>query len=1006
MKLHRLELQAFGPFRDRQLVDFDAFDADGLFLISGRTGAGKSSILDGVCYSLYGTAPRYDGGDRGLRSDHAEPDEPTEASLEFTAQGRRWRVTRTPEYQRPKARGAGMTTQKSTVLLEEQVADAWVGRATKYREAADLLDEILGLNRDQFQQVILLAQNRFAKFLLAGNDDRQALLRTLFGSRRYEEYEAAFEERRRDAQRDLADDDATLKAQLAHAEALVAENDLHGSATADAEPATDDGATATTSTVDRLAVVERAVPRAGYRADESLRRRTVAQSAHDDALAAFGARSALRKAQEARLASRAALAVLEESAPKITADRVRLARARAAETLRATIEAAARLRAVADDAARAEQSARDERTAAGEADADTTTLRSLADDLAGDLAVWTQALDVERALSDLEAARKRADDTAAALAVERAALEEAQVARADRLQQLEAELAQAEAAAPPLEPARAALTAAARRQEAGREAERLAPLAQAADAAHLAAVTVRDRATAEVRTLLQRRLAGYAGELAQGLEPDAPCAVCGSTDHPHPAPPAADPVTDDDVAAAEAAVDAANAHVARASEQARTARAAHHDAAARAGGGALADLEADHAAAALLVEAATVADAVISRAKVELADLRAADAVAAEQREALTRRLVEITTAAATVAQEEASARATVSAARGGYDTVAARIAAAGRRRDLARRLADAADDHARLAQASLAADADLDERLATTEFDDAASATAALIDSTAQAALDDGIRRHEVALATERDRLLALETELAGAPEELVDLTEAAEAASAARDAWNLAVSTAARDAQISTLLADAVRRAAAAHQAVGARSSEYEIISGLANAISGRTDSRMDLETFVLAAELEEIVEAANLRLDAMSLGRYRLQHTDAVGARRVASGLGLTVLDAYTGQARPPQSLSGGETFLASLALALGLAQVVTARSGGVRLDTLFIDEGFGSLDSETLELAMRTLDELRQGGRTVGLISHVEAMKEQLPAQLVVEATRQGPSVIRQDAAIPA
>lgn len=160
------------------------------------------------------------------------------------------------------------------------------------------------------------------------------------------------------------------------------------------------------------------------------------------------------------------------------------------------------------------------------------------------------------------------------------------------------------------------------------------------------------------------------------------------------------------------------------------------------------------------------------------------------------------------------------------------------------------------------------------------------------------------------------------------------------------------------------------------------------------------MDLETFVLAAELEEIVSAANLRLDEMSSGRYRLQHSDAVAVRNGASGLGLEVLDAYTGRTRPPQSLSGGETFLASLALALGLAEVVTARAGGIRLDTLFVDEGFGSLDAETLDLAMRTLDELRQGGRTVGVISHVEAMKEQLPAQLRVEATASGPSVIRQ------
>jgi len=141
-------------------------------------------------------------------------------------------------------------------------------------------------------------------------------------------------------------------------------------------------------------------------------------------------------------------------------------------------------------------------------------------------------------------------------------------------------------------------------------------------------------------------------------------------------------------------------------------------------------------------------------------------------------------------------------------------------------------------------------------------------------------------------------------------------------------------------------------------------------------------------------------------MSSGRYTLRHSDATQARGAASGLSIEVLDAHTGRLRSPQSLSGGETFLASLALALGLAEVVTSRAGGIRLDTLFIDEGFGSLDPETLELAMRTLDELRAGGRVVGVISHVEAMKDQIPAQLVVEATPEGPSVVRQEALSPA
>ena len=190
------------------------------------------------------------------------------------------------------------------------------------------------------------------------------------------------------------------------------------------------------------------------------------------------------------------------------------------------------------------------------------------------------------------------------------------------------------------------------------------------------------------------------------------------------------------------------------------------------------------------------------------------------------------------------------------------------------------------------------------------------------------------------------------------------------------------------------------AEHAASAGQAADHEILQNLADTLAGRgaNTRKMTLETFVLAAELEEIVRAANRRLDDMSTGRYQLQHSDALAARGAASGLGIVVFDAFTGQTRPAQSLSGGETFLSSLALALGLAEVVTARAGGIRLDTLFIDEGFGSLDGDTLDIAMRTLDELRQGGRTVGVISHVDAMQEQIPAQLTVRATANGPSII--------
>ncbi|MFH8248872.1 AAA family ATPase [Microbacterium sp. B2969] len=989
MKLHRLELEAFGPFLERQTVDFDAFDAHGLFLIAGRTGAGKSSILDGICYALYGTAPRYDGSDRGLRSDHAAPHEPTEARLEFTAGGTRWRIARTPEYERPKARGEGMTPAKASVLLEERVGGEWTGRATKAREVGDLLDEIVGLNRDQFQQVILLAQNRFAEFLLARNDDRQALLRTLFGSRRYEEYEQAFEKRRRASHEAMMTDAATLDALLIQAETILVEEDLVG-AEADVEPP---------SAAGRLAAIERALPRATYRVDESVRRREEAEVAHDAALAAYGALSAQRKLQEERLAVRATYAALEQRETIVAADRVVLARARAAEAVRAPIEAARSARAAATAAGQAETVARSAWIAAGEENAEAPALRSLVDMLGGELAVAAHAAEAERTLPALLAARDEMDRLVAASEAALATLAAAHAERETRLAALEPQLAHARAAAPALIPAREAVAAARARLAAGREAADHARRVVEAERTHADALAAAGEATAVVRRLLQRRLDGYAGELAATLVDGEPCVVCGASEHPSPAAPNDEPVTDDAVATAEASAASAAAVAEAASARARDARAAHHEASARAGGVAVDELEAAVAAAESTLNAAIDAEAVVVGLEAAIADVRSAGVTAAAEREALTAGLTGVIEERAAAQQHEASAREAVAHARGEHASVAMRIDWMTRRRDLARALAEAAEESARRGAAAVDAEASRDEQIAAGVFAGVEDATLALLDEPRQVRLAAEIRAHEIALSTQRERLRVLETDLAGVPDEPIDLAPAAAAADAARDTRNTAVRSAARHAEVAGQLERAASRAALAHADSAGRAAEHDLIAGLANAVAGRTDSRMDLETFVLAAELEEIAAAANLRLDAMSSGRYRLRHTDVVGARRVASGLGLEILDAYTGQARTPQSLSGGETFLASLALALGLAEVVTARAGGVRLDTLFIDEGFGSLDADTLELAMRTLDELRQGGRTVGVISHVEAMKEQLPAQLLVEATPRGPSVVR-------
>jgi len=1004
VRLHRLELTGFGPFRETQTVDFEAFERDGIFLITGRTGAGKSSILDGVCFALYGSVPRYDSGDKRLRSDHCEPEDPTEVRLEFTVGDRRWRVTRAPDYQRPARRGGGLTTEPTRAELEELVAGQWVGRAAKPRDVGLLLDEVLGLNAQQFQQVILLAQNKFSRFLLASGGERQSLLRALFGTRRYEEYTREIGERSKQAQLEVDALGERARTLLDQAERLVSASDL--GAPADAADGGDD-ATGTEAPQDLAArrdAVERAVQRATYRLETASHQRIDAESTRAQAEAAHAAVVALAKSQAELARARDRLAALEDAAERIAEDRATLDEARVAEGLRAPLDAARRAESAATMTAAAAATADAAwQRAAEEAGFDPTAeLATIVEQLTGDLAVWTAALAHEAALPGHRDEREQAAAEVVRLEADVLALDAQRAAVPAELARLDTELAQAREQAALADPAKARRGEIAERLAAANEAEALVETRQAAERAHRDAAAAAAATAANVAALLQRRLDGYAGELATHLVDGQACAVCGATEHPHPAEPAAEPVTDELLADAEAARDAAATAERAASDAARIARERHAAAAGRAGGEGVDALQRRLADADAEVEAARRARAHRDTLASQRAQLVALAAEAEESRatlaESLTGARARVAALTATVEAESAA----VDDARGTYDTVAARVAHATSVRDAARAALRARDDHARAEDARAAAREDLDARLAASPFADAEAAATALRDPAVVTRLSAALAEHDAQLAATRARMLELELELAGAPEERVDTAESQAALSAADQARTAALEAEHAARSQVTALRDLGLQIDDAYAGIGVRADEAAAITRLADTLAGRAPNtmKMDLETFVLAAELEEIVAAANTRLADMSSGRYRLQHTDARAARGAASGLGLEILDGFTGQARPAQSLSGGETFLASLSLALGLAEVVTARAGGVRLDTLFVDEGFGSLDDDTLDLAMRTLDELRQGGRTVGVISHVAAMREQLPAQLAVEATPQGPSIISQ------
>ncbi|WP_285365115.1 SMC family ATPase [Microbacterium sp. LMC-P-041] len=995
MQLHLLEVEGFGPFRDRQVVDFDAFADDGIFLIAGRTGAGKSSILDAVCFALYGGVPRYEGGEKRLRSDHCEPDDVTEVVVEFSTPAGRYRVTRSPEYERPKKRGGGMTVQSAAVQLDTLVGGEWIGLAAKEREAAYELDEILQLSREQFLQVILLAQNRFSEFLLAGSRERQALLRRLFGTERFEDMQTRFDERRKAAERSLGARLATVSARLDEGERLVDNADLgHDSDAQGGDTASSEAESLVMTTDERLDRLRRAQARADYRAERRAAERVDAEKESDAADAALATLRDEQRAQIERDRARAALDRLEAEEPRIADARTELHEARTAELLRGPITAAATASSALDASVEAEKRARAVWAAH---DIVTDDLAEWAAERTRQTGTWQRAAELEGSASALDAELTAAADAVAAATARIEAAEADRLALPGQLEQLTLDRDAARQRADRVADLAAARDGAAVRHAAALEAERLRVAHGGAErelAEASAALAAAQTALAQLR---QRRLDGIAGELAASLQDDEACPVCGSPEHPAPAVHT-DPVSADDVDEAETERDIIARRERDAAEHVSSLRADLAAAVTRADGRA-----ADEAATEL--HDATAAHAESVEASHERTRLE-------QRRDALIERIrrLEIDrerhTAALAAAREEhslvaqrmAEARQAIADAKGPFDSVAARLAATLDEVQAALALVEASAERERRAEAATAAMLERDAALAASEFPDVAAVERALRSAASQAALESRITQH--AVLREKERAILLDLELRTLPEEPIDLDPAELRSLAARQRWSAAVDEAGRAAAVAEQLAALIEAAAAEHARTAEDAAEYEVLQNLADTIAGRgaNTRKMTLETFVLAAELEEIVEAANRRLGDMSTGRYQLRHSDALAARGAASGLGIVVFDAFTGQTRPAQSLSGGETFLSSLALALGLAEVVTARAGGIRLDTLFIDEGFGSLDGDTLDVAMRTLDELRQGGRTVGVISHVEAMQEQIPAQLSVRATPNGPSVI--------
>ena len=930
MRPLRLTLSAFGPYAAQTTLDLEKLGKGGLYLITGDTGAGKTTLFDAITYALYDHSSSGIREGSMLRCKYADDKIPTFVELEFEVHGVRYTVRRNPEYQRPKARGEGMTTEKADATLTYPDDRPPV---TKAKDVTAAVQEIIGLDYNQFSQIVLIAQGQFTKLLNASTEERSRIFRKLFRTQRY----AQLQER---LQAEASALNQQRTAQNAKLDSL-----LGGLQFSPEDPDAEALRALCAQTVPEtaLALLDALTARQAAALEEVGTALQATEAQLDTVQQQLGA-----AAQAQRLAQQLAARQAELAAAKPALDAARAEAGRHAGD-------AAQLDALTAQVTQAQ-------SALAAYDALDTLCRQ-----------QTEARDAARlAAAQAHKRRTQLDSLNAALAAaetELAALADADT-RLLALQNRSAQLTQRGEALAKLEQRLA-------------DCQRQAKAAHKAQENYRAAAAAQDEARARRDALERAFLDAQAGLLAEGLTEGAPCPVCGSTHHParallpHTAP-------------TQAQVEAARQAAAEADRQAQNASAAAQSALAVANE-AKTSLRRD--AETLLPERFTTPEGTVPLTFALMTNVLAEENAALQTAQ---------TDCKAQCRQTDADCRRKAQ--------LEADRQAKTRQRPALEQSAAEADRSAAAQNASAdALEGQIAERRAALPYPRRADAQAALDKleadrSTLRTGMDTAqrkLKQAEQTVAAAEAAVEALTAQQTAAQKELParsaeELTAQQTALTAARETLR------SREKQLSAQLLPNRKTAAQYRAAAEARQtleSRWQWVSALAATAGGTLTSKqkIKLEAYIQMNYLDRILRYANTRLMQMTAGQYELERIGAEN-QRSQSGLDLGVIDHYNGTRRSVKTLSGGESFKASLALALGLSDEVQSSAGGIRLDTLFLDEGFGSLDEESLELAIRVLSGLTEGDRLVGIISHVGALKDRIDRQVVVHKARTGGSTV--------
>lgn len=899
MRPLRLSAQAFGPYLERVEIDFTKFDETGLFLITGPTGGGKTSLLDAACFALYCKAT---GGRRdfaGMRCMSAPPDVPTEVEFDFSLQGRAYRFRRSRSY-KTNRRTKELQPQESHECYTLENGEARLLESGSESAIRRRAESLLHLTCEQFSQVAVLPQGEFLRLLRAGSQEKGEILRTLFNAEIWKTLRDRLQERSK-----------ALEEETRHLEDL------------------------------RLTLLRQAQAET----PQQLAQAVEGQSARAQRLREEAAACARRLEEaEALLKAREAFGQLRENqrqaAAQLASARQRLAKGQeAAPFIQEKRERAAVLREQAVAVAREE-----------------TALKGQADRARQAESMKKEAAAIGRARGEqeIQAAHLREQLADIAQRMEKGGTCEGQYRRAaEALPGLTEKRAQ-------LEKRLAALEELEKRRQALQRAQKL--LGQAERESQEKEVTAHSLSLQlEEQDALRRQDAAF--ELAQSLEEGTPCPVCGSTRHPAPARGAAQ------------ALDAKSLGTLRAAEKKARRQAQDAAAALQAGRQALGQAQ---AAFEEQRDACGPEPPALEDANRELQAARAEEAGA--QRDAMhlpaaRRRLEKLQKEKEQLAAAEAQARASISA-------LGAQAA------ELERRAAETG------AGASLG-ELEKQGREKHAEYEKLEKESAALLKEAGDAAAE--LERAGEAFALAEKALAQADKELAGfdcpwqKTPELPPLRE---------EVQGLRVASMELSEQVGQAASELRGRRAALAQIdemqgkLEALSADYSRVARLAKSAAGNNPMKMPILQYVLSITLDQVLVSANRFFAILSRGRYALRLMDSPKSGKAYGGLDLEVLDGASMLPRSIETLSGGEQFLASLALAFGLSDVVQSHAGAVGLESIFIDEGFGSLDSDTLDTAMKALAALRAGGRLIGVISHVSELQSRIPSRIQVSRDAQG------------